>query len=589
MYSITKILSDKVSAAFVSCGYEGDFGCVTVSDRPDLCQFQCNSSFAAAKIYHKAPVMIAKDVAAKLNETGLFQSAEAINPGFLNLTLNEETLLSFINEMNEDSNTGIAKAETPLTILIDYGGPNVAKPLHIGHLRSAIIGESLKRLAKKMGHNAFGDIHLGDWGLQIGLIIAELAERFPNERCFSEDFDPEKDEAPVIALDLLNEVYPTASARSKTDEIFAASAHKATLDLQNGRPGYRALWKNIMKTSCADLKQNYDKLNVHFEYWLGESDSDAYIPDMIRILEDKKLLEESEGAMVVKVEEDTDKNPVPPCIIKKSDGSSLYATTDLATLLQRQKDFSPDEIWYVVDNRQALHFVQVFRTAKKAGIIPEGTVLEHYGFGTMNGSDGKPFKTRAGGVMRLSDLLGAVTDAALEKLRSSDYIRSLSEEEKQESARRVGVAAVKFGDLINQRSKDYIFDMDKFLSFEGKTGTYILYTVTRINSILRKMGISPDSEYSVKGIYSESEKNLYLTMAMTNEQFERAFSEKAPNYICDNAYRIASDFSSFYHDNRIIDEPDKDKRESWIALMILTRKVLLMHLDVLGIESVENM
>ncbi len=589
MKAITKLLSEITNKAFADCGYEGEFGSVTVSDRPDLCQFQCNGSFAAAKAYRKAPVMIAKDVAEKLTATGIFGSVEAVAPGFINMSVNEEFLTSYVNDIIADENTGIAKAEKPYTILVDYGGPNVAKPLHIGHLRSAIIGESLKRLANKLGHKAFGDIHLGDWGLQIGLIITELNLRMPEERCFAEDFDPTKDEVPLLSMELLNEVYPTASAKSKEDEEFAALAHKATAELQAGRPGYIAIWNSIIRSSVKDLKGNYDKLGVSFEYWYGESDADRYVPELIDILESKNLLHESEGAMVVDVAEETDKNPLPPAIIKKTDGSILYATTDVATLLQRQKDFAADKIWYVVDNRQALHFVQVFRCAKKAGIIPETTELEHLGFGTMNGNDGKPFKTRAGGVMKLSDLISTVTAGALEKLEASEYIKSLSAEEKADTARKVGVAAIKFGDLINQRAKDYIFDMDKFLSFEGKTGTYILYTVTRINSILKKLGISPDAEKKVRGVYSKSDENLMLTLSLSSEQFTRAFAEKAPNYVCDNAYRIAAEFSSFYHDNHIIDEPDEDKKESWIALMLLTRKALCMHLDVLGIEPVDSM
>lgn len=589
MLSITKTISQISRKAFAECGYEG-YGDVTISSRPDLCQFQCNSAFAAAKQFRTSPLNIAKEVCLKLEEQKeIFSSVTAAAPGFINLILNDSFLISYINEIVSDENTGIPVAEKAETILIDYGGPNVAKPLHIGHLRSAIIGESLKRLAKKLGHNAFGDIHLGDWGLQIGLIITELKERYPDERCFADDFDPLKDSAPEMDMDVLNEVYPTASAKSKEDEEYSKKAHIATAELQDGKPGYLALWKKILEASVKSLKSNYEKLDVSFEYWLGESDADKYIPELLDLLKGKNLLKESDGALVVDVAKEDDKVDIPPVLIQKTDGASLYATTDLATLIQREKDFHPDRIWYVVDNRQALHFVQVFRCAKKAGIIPEEVSLEHLGFGTMNGQDGKPYKTRAGGVMKLSDMLKTVTDAAMEKLKDSDYIEKLSEEEKNDVSRKVGIAAVKFGDLMNQRTKDYIFDMDKFLSFEGKTGTYILYMVTRINSILKKLGIPYDAIMPLKGIYSKTEEKILLNIAMTSEQFSKAFEEKFPNYICDNVFKIASDFSSFYHDSRIIDEPDEEKKQSWIALLLLIRKVLIMHLDILGIESVENM
>lgn len=589
MLSITRTISEITKKAFSECGFEG-FGDVSISNRPDLCQFQCNSAFNAAKIFRTSPMKIASDVCEKLSgRTDVFSSVTAVAPGFINITLNDDFLVSYVNQIIDDENTGIATSEKKETILIDYGGPNVAKPLHIGHLRSAIIGQSLKKLAKKLGHDAFGDIHLGDWGLQIGLIITELKERFPDLRCFAEDFDPQKDTLPEMDMDMLNEVYPTASAKSKEDEDYSKRAHIATAQLQSGRLGYIALWKKIIEASVKSLRSNYENLNVDFEYWLGESDTEKYIPRLLSILKEKKLLRESDGALVVDVAEESDKVDIPPVLIQKADGASLYATTDLATLIQREEDFKPDRIWYVVDNRQALHFTQVFRCARKAGIVPDDVKLEHLGFGTMNGQDGKPYKTRAGGVMKLSDLLGTVTDAAMEKLKDSDYIGQLSDDEKKEVSRKVGIAAVKFGDLMNQRTKDYIFDMDKFLSFEGKTGTYILYMITRINSILKKLGISYDAVLPLKGIYSKTEEKLLLDISMTSEQFAKAFEERFPNYICDNVFKIASDFSSFYHDNRIIDQPDENKKNSWIALLLLTRKILIMHLDVLGIEHVENM
>lgn len=586
MKAVTQVLNELAASAFEKCGYSAELGNVTVSDRLDLCQFQCNGAFAGAKLYKKAPFMIAEDVAKVLSENEIFEKVEVCRPGFINMTLKDEYLISVAGDIAKDENAGVNKSENPETIVIDYGGPNVAKPLHIGHLRSAIIGESLKRLARACGHKVIGDVHLGDWGLQIGLVIAELSERHPEWRCFADDFSPENDTVEPLDADTLNEVYPFASAKSKQDEQFKLKAQRFTFELQNRKPGYIALWKEILRVSVADLKSNYEKLNVDFDLWYGESDSDEYVGELIDVLTEKNLLRESDGAMVVDVEKPDDKAPMPPVIVKKSDNSNIYATTDLATIIQRQKDFAPDRIWYVVDKRQSLHFEQVFRCAKKAELVPETTELSLLGFGTMNGSDGKPYKTRDGGVMRLSDLIETVTNAALEKINTSTFVNG---DEKVELARKIGIAAIKFGDLINHRTKDYIFDIDKFLSFEGKTGTYILYTISRINSILAKADVKDDADVSFAGVYGEAERELLLKLILTSETFKKALEDKAPNYICENAYQIAASFSSFYSVSRIIDEQDEAKRKTWLALVMLTRKVLLKHLDILGIEAVENM
>ena len=583
MNTITKILTEKVSAAFEKCGYDNKLGLVTASDRLDLCQFQCNGAFSGAKLYKKAPFMIADDVAAVLKEDGIFSKVEVVKPGFLNLTLSDEYMLALTKEIESDKFNGVPQADNPQTIVIDYGGPNVAKPLHIGHLRSAIIGESLKRLARACGHTVYGDVHLGDWGLQIGLVISELNERYPDWKCFSPDFNSEKDEVPALTADLLCEVYPTASKKSKEDEAFKEKAHTATFDLQNGRAGYIALWKEILRVSIDDLKSNYSKLDVDFDYWYGESDADKFIPELMKILEDKNLSYESNGALVVDVELETDKAPMPPVIVRKSDNSSIYATTDLATIIQREKDFNPDKIWYVVDKRQELHFTQVFRCARRASLVSEETELEFLGFGTMNGQDGKPYKTRDGGVMRLSDLIETVTSTSLSRLENSSFV---DENDRESYAQKLGMAAVKFGDLINHRSKDYIFDLDKFLSAEGKTGIYLLYTVSRINSILKKAG---DFKAELNGIYTEAERELMLKLIMTGDTFNYAMEEKAPNYICENAYQLAVSFSHFYHENHIMDEQDEAKKSSWLALIRLVRTMIIKHLDILGIETVENM
>lgn len=586
MKLITELLTELTAEAFEKCGYDPKLGNVSVSDRLDLCQFQCNGAFAGAKLYHKAPFMIAEDVAAELSKNPAFAKVEVAKPGFLNITLTDEFLLNAANEIAADEFAGIPQSENPETIVIDYGGPNVAKPLHIGHLRSAIIGESLKRLARSVGHKVYGDIHLGDWGLQIGLVIAELQSRNPDWDCFKENFNPETDSVPELNVDMLNEIYPFASKRSKEDEAFRDFAHEMTVKLQQRNPGCIALWKEIMRVSTADLKGNYSRLNVDFDLWYGESDADDYIPELFKILDKKGLMRESDGAMVVDVAEETDKAPMPPVIVRKSDHSSIYATTDLATILQRSRDFNPDEIWYVVDKRQELHFTQVFRCARKAGIISDDAKLSFLGFGTMNGADGKPYKTRDGGVMRLSDLLSAAIKASEEKLNASEFI---GEGDRSGIAENVGIAAVKFGDLINHRSKDYIFDIDKFLSFEGKTGTYLLYTITRIHSILKKADVPYDAELSLKSVNSDVERELLLKIMLTGETFLHALSEKSPNEICDNAYQLAILFSRFYHDSHILTEENEEKRTTWLALLVLVRKLLLKHLDVLGIEPVEHM
>ncbi|MGN0633151.1 MAG: arginine--tRNA ligase [Oscillospiraceae bacterium] len=583
MKTITAILSEKLSAAFESCGYSAELGVVGTSDRPDLCQFQCNGAFSGAKLHRKAPMMIAKDVVAALEGDKTFKSVEIAGAGFINLTVADDFLLSYLSDMLADENLGIPQAEREETIVLDYGGPNVAKPLHIGHLRSAVIGESLKRLSKATGRKTISDVHLGDWGLQIGLVIAELRERNPEWECFSENFDPESFKGIGITAEELNVIYPFASQKSKQDEEFKAKAKAVTAELQKGNPAFIALWKEIIRVSVADIKANYDKLNVDFDCWYGESDAEKYVPELVKTLSDKGLLYESEGAMVVDVAEEGDKVTIPPVIIKKSDDSNIYATTDLATLIQRSRDFDPDEIWYIVDSRQSLHFTQVFRCAKKGGIIGEHTKTEHLGFGTMNGSDGKPYKTRDGGVMKLSDFYDIVYGAALKLAQSSDHS---DDADKEEIARKIAVATIKFGDLINHRMKDYIFDLDKFMAADGKTGSFLLYSIARVNSILKKADIA-DTGFDSKEIYTDSERDLILKLALSGEAYLVAYKEKAPNVICENAYQLASSFSKFYHDNHILTEEDENKRKAWIGLCVAVKTILEKHLDILGIETVD--
>lgn len=585
MEKITSILTNAVSKAFNACGYDPALGVVAVSNRMDLCQFQCNGAFSGAKLYKKAPMMIAGEVAARLSGDDRFSKIEAVKPGFLNITLDDGFLTDYINRLAADEHLGVPQAEQPETIVIDYGGPNVAKPLHIGHLRSAIIGEAIKRIARATGRRVLGDVHFGDWGTPLGLVIAEYRERHPDWACFKEDFDPDRDVCPDIDEDELNEIYPFASAKSKQDDEFKEKARLITVQLQSHKKGIYDLWKKIMEVSIESVKRNYSLLDVDFDLWYGESDADGFIPETIEILKNKGLLHESEGAMVVDVQEEGDKITVPPLIITKSNNSVGYDATDVATVLQREKEYHPGRIWYVVDKRQALHFEQTFRCCKKAGIVPPSTELKHIGFGTMNGSDGKPFKTRDGGVMRLSDLIQAGIDGAMEKLKDSEYVQG----DKLESAKTIGVAAIKFGDLSNQPSKDYVFDLNKFLSFDGKTGTYLLYTVTRINSILKKAGIGYEDDVKIGRLYSDTERELAINIALSGETYQKAFDETAPCVLCDNAYNLAAIFSRFYHDNRILSEEDDIKRQDWLALALLTRKVITKQLDMLAIGYVENM
>lgn len=583
--SITKILTDKLSAAFAECGYSAELGTVVTSDRPDLCQFQCNGAFAGAKLYHKAPRMIAADAAAKLEGDADLEKVEVVGAGFINITVSDEFLLGYVKQALADENLGIPQAEKPETVVLDYGGPNVAKPLHIGHLRSAVIGEALKRLVRATGRKTISDVHLGDWGLQMGLVMAELQERHPEWACFAEDFDAENFAGVDLDAESLNVIYPFASAKSKENDDFKQKARAVTAKLQKGDPGYTALWREIIRISVADMKKNYENLNVDFDYWYGESDAEKYVPELLDVLNEKGLLHESQGAMVVDVEEESDKITIPPVIIKKSDNSNIYATTDLATLIQREHDFKPDQIWYIVDARQGLYFTQVFRCAKKAGIVPEEVTLAHIGYGTMNGADGKPYKTREGGVMRLADFYNTVYEAALERVSASNFSKDA---DREDIARKITVATIKFGDLVNYCMKDYVFDMDKFMAPDGKTGSFLLYTIARINSILKKAE-GAGEQFDSSAVYTDSERDLLLKISLSGEAFALAYREKAPSVICENAYQLASAFSKFYHDNHILTEEDADKKRAWLNICAAVRTVLEKHLDVLGIEPVEMM
>ncbi len=594
MKKILDLISGEVAAAFAACGYDAEYGKVTLSNRPDLCEYQCNGAMAAAKEYKTAPFMIADRIVEKLSGNPMFSMAESVKPGFINLKLEGAYLADYLEQMQADTGRfGCEKVKEPKVIMIDYGGPNVAKPLHVGHLRSAIIGESVKRIGRFMGHTMIGDVHLGDWGLQMGLIITELKLRQPELPYFEEAYEGAYPEEPPFTISELEEIYPAASAKSKEDEAYKEAAMQATFELQQGRKGYQALLSHILSVSVSDLKQNYENL-VSFDLWKGESDAQPYIPEMVQKMKEEGFAYVSDGTLVVDVKEETDTKEIPPCMILKSDGASLYSTTDLATLVWRMQDYQPDEIIYVVDKRQELHFIQVFRCARKTGLVKPETELKFLGFGTMNGKDGKPFKTREGGVMRLEHLISGINAEMYKKITENQNAKEnlgISPEEAEETAKTVALAAIKYGDLSNQAGKDYIFDVDRFTSFEGNTGPYILYTIVRIKSILKKyygMG-NQIQEAPILAAHSESEKNLMLELSKFNATMETAFEETAPHKVCSYIYELANAFNSFYHANKIMAEEDENVRKSYIRLLELTKSILETCIDVLGFSAPERM
>ena len=583
MEKILDLITGKMQAAFEAAGYDASFGRVNLSNRPDLCEYQCNGALAAAKQYKCAPIKIATEVVAQLDAAD-YDLVEAVMPGFINLKLSGAFLQKYLEQMRTAEDFGVPKPGAGKTIVVDYGGPNVAKPLHIGHLRSAIIGEALKRLHRFMGYNTIGDIHLGDWGLQMGLIIAQLQDLQPDLCYFDASFSgPYPEEAP-FTISELEQIYPAASARKKEDAAFAERAHTATFQLQQGRPGYRAIWEHIMRLSVADMTRIYDNLDVHFESWLGESDADPFIPDMVADIKAKGLAVMSEGAWVIPVAEETDKKEVPPMILVKSDGSSIYATTDLATMVQRVRDWNPEKILYLTDKRQSLHFEQVFRAAKKCGIVPMETQLEHIGFGTMNGKDGKPFKTREGGVMRLERLIGEMTDFVRAKVVENQIV---SDEEVEDTTAKIALAALKYGDLSNQPTKDYVFDMDRFAAFEGNTGPYILYTIVRIKSILNRYGAWENLPIQLPA--NPFAKDLMLAITKLGPTMESALSASAPNLICAYIYELAGSVNKFYHETRILTEEDEALKAGYIALIGLAKNILETCISILGFSAPEKM
>lgn len=590
MKKILDLIAAEMKSAFAACGYDEAYAKVALSNRPDLCEYQCNGAMAAAKAYKKKPIDIANEVLEKIGETEMFSEINAVMPGFINLCLNPQYLADYMNGMQKEKKLGLDEVGHGETIVVDYGGANVAKPLHVGHLRSAVIGESIKRMGNYLGYNMIGDVHLGDWGLQMGLIIEELRDRKPELVYFDESYTGEYPKEAPFTISELEDIYPTASGKAKEDEAFKERAQTATFKLQNGYAPFTAIWKHIMAVSLADLKRNYGNLNVHFELWKGESDAQPYIPGLIQDLQDKGLAYESQGALVVDVTEPADAKELPPCIVRKSDGAALYATSDLGTIIERERDLKPVKYIYITDKRQELHFKQVFRVAKKAGYVKEETPMIHIGFGTMNGKDGKPFKTRDGGVMRLENLIADINEAAYAKIVEAE--RTSSDEEARETAKIVGLAALKYGDLSNQAAKDYVFDIDRFISFEGNTGPYILYTIVRIKSILAKYAALETKYEGVPVILPaarDAEKTLMLELAKYNDVMESSFAETAPHKICQYIYDLSNVFNSFYHDTKILAEENKTQQASWVQLITLTRDVLTACIQVLGFEAPDRM
>ena len=589
MESILEVLTKKFEAVFEKASYDKSYATVGVSNRPDLCEFQCNGAMSLAKLYKKKPLDIALEVVEKLKEDKAFSKLEAVPPGFINMSLSNEFLSDYLQSMSKEEKFGINITNKKDKIIVDYGGANVAKPLHVGHLRSAIIGESIKRLGAYFGNEMIGDVHLGDWGLQMGLIIEQLKCDKPDLVYFDENYNSQYPKEAPFSLEELEEIYPKASARSKEDKEFRDKAQENTLKLQSGYAPYIAIWEHIMRISKADLKKNYDNLDVHFELCKGESDVQKYIEDLCKDLEERKIAYISDGALVVDIGEEGDTKELPPCIIRKSDGAALYATSDLATLIEREMLYDPDAYIYVADKRQELHYTQFFRVARKANIVKPEHRLSFIGFGTMNGSDGKPFKTRDGGVMRLEHLITLVNEAVYKKIKDN---RDIEDEEAKNIAATVGLAALKYGDLSNQAAKDYVFDIDRFTSFEGNTGPYILYTIVRIKSILSKYEESSDVkvDYSyLKPAIHESEKALGLELSKFNYVLNNAWKEIAPHRICQYIYSLSNLFNSFYHEVKILSEEDEERKLSYLALILLTKSVLEDCIDILAIKAPERM
>jgi len=581
--SLLTRLSGIVGDAFVTVGLDPTHGEVVVSQRPDLGQFQCNGALAAAREEGKSPRDIAEAVVREFRSNELFATVSIAGPGFINLTLSDEAIAQMMQRIAEDERCGCEPVAHPVRYLVDYGGPNVAKAMHVGHIRATIIGDSIQRLLRFLGHDVITDIHMGDWGTQMGMLIIEVERLHPDLPYFDESFDGPYPKEPPVTLDDLQEMYPTVAARAAEDPHEAERARRATTELQNGRPGYRALWQHFHDVTDASHRADFHALGVEFDLWFGESTVHDRIEALLKRIETSGKSRVSDGAVVVPVADANDTMDMPPLLLSKRDGSYLYSTTDLATLEQRVDDLHREDIVYVVDARQSLHFTQVFRAARLAGIVPPDVILEHIGFGTMNGTDGKPFKTREGGVVKLKDLIEMVTDAAMQRLHEAEIADAYPPHERVEIAKAVGIAALKFGDLSNHRTSNYVFDLNRFSSFEGKTGPYLQYGAVRIRSILRKaeeQGLEPGS---IVAPVSEVERDLMLFLARLPDVLDRAADLRAPNHIAEYAYDLTTRFNRFYEQCHILNEPDAGRQASWLTLVAATLDQLTLTLGLLGI------
>ncbi|MGB0384495.1 MAG: arginine--tRNA ligase [Ardenticatenaceae bacterium] len=593
--SLIENLTEMFSDAFEACALDRDYGQVVVSQRPELGQFQCNGALPAAGRMKKKkkkkvnPRLIAQQVLDALSQPEIFADLSLAGPGFINMTLTDEYLASYIREIASDERLGVAPVANPQRIVLDFGGTNVAKPMHVGHLRASIIGDSLQRILRFAGHDVVSDIHLGDWGTQMGMLIIEVQRRLPDLLYFNGAYTgPYPEESPVT-IDDLAEMYPVVSARCKEDEAERERARQATVELQQARPGYRALWQHFVDVSIEALKRDFDNLGVHFDLWYGESSVDPRISPMIERLKSGGYTEMSDGALVISVTQDSDTKEIPPLILVKSNGGVLYGTTDLATIDERVDELNAEQILYVVDARQSLHFLQVFRAAHKGGVAPTNVVLKHLGFGTMNGKDGRPFKTRAGGVMRLSDLMKMMTEAAMRRLNEAGVAQDVEATERAMIAKQVGLAALKYADLSNHRTSDYIFDLERFMAFEGRTGPYLLYSAVRIKSILRKALSRELSAAEILPPTHPAERDLMLKITLLPQVIERTIDTHAPNYLCEHAYNLGLAFNRFYNACHILSEENPAQQASWLALCELSLAQIELIAHLLGLEIPQRM
>lgn len=581
--SIIKNITKELENIVKQAGYEVEGLVLQPSGRKDLGQYQLNDAMPLAKKYGKAPRMIAEDIAKLLEQDFRFTNINIAGPGFINITLTDEYLVELLNKISTNIEENIDKEE-PKKIIIDFGGANVSKALHVGHLRSANIGEALKRLAKLLGHDVLGDAHLGDYGRPLGLVILEIKKMYPELPYFDENYtgDYSEVELPITNEDL-EEIYPRSSIKAKEDEEYLEEARKITANFQNKKRGYYEIWQKIIEISKEDIKEVYDQLNVFYELWLGESDAAPFLPKTTEILESKGLLEDSEGAKVVEVKKEDDNAPMPPLLVIKSNGTYSYQSTDLATILQRKEEYNPDEIWYVTDNRQSLHFEQIFRAARKAGLVDEKTKLEHIPFGTMNGRDGKPFKTRDGGVMSLKNLIALVNEETIKKIDPE----SVTEEEKKEISETVAIAALKYADFLPFRGTDYVFELEKFADLEGKTGSYILYSTIRMKSLLTKAtGLKQEKMHVING---DTEREIALTILGLPTVLTKSKEAKSLNDIAEFLYKITALYNKFYSENKVLIEDNQELQESWLVLTKLVYDINNLLLDVLGIKVPEKM